>query len=231
MNTWTARRKARRLKNLQIVEVSSVDRGASGDHDGVGRATVQLMKRDKMRQSHEPFALEAHGLEKARRVLAAMDLDRANKAHSDGTLSSVEYSDVLMGLARAQYPDDKDALAKFLKLHEREMSQKLADDYAASQLSSALGTAGWGDHAAAMQEQNEFGARNGIGIRGTPTTPVNNGTGGHTDTAANYDGAQSRISRSDVYARVHKTLMGEGMSSDAAWTAIHRLERKESIGW
>jgi hypothetical protein len=62
----------------------------------------------------------------------------------------------------------------------------------------------------------------------------------HTDTAANYDGTQSAspfsdvasaLTKSETYKRVVKTLMGEGLSADAAWTAIHRLERKESIGW
>jgi hypothetical protein len=100
--SWTARRKAKRLKNRQIAEVSSVDRGAGEGCD------VLLMKRDiretKMRQSHEPFALEAPELEKAKRVLRAMDLDKLFKAHNAGQVDGAEFSDILRGLAAASYP-------------------------------------------------------------------------------------------------------------------------------
>jgi hypothetical protein len=45
------------------------------------------------------------------------------------------------------------------------------------------------------------------------------------------NGVIASASKSDIYNRVVKTLMGEGMSADAAWTAVHRHERRESIGW
>jgi hypothetical protein len=37
---------ARRLTNLQISEISSCERGAAGDRDGRGKASVLLLKRD-----------------------------------------------------------------------------------------------------------------------------------------------------------------------------------------
>jgi hypothetical protein len=227
------KRRPRQLKNLQVVEVSSVDRGASGDHDGVGRAQVRLLKREdemqkKPHAGFEPFALEA-----AKRVVGALNLDKANKAHSDGTLSSVEYSDVLMGLARAQYPEAKDALAKYIAANQSAFSEKLRSDYEQQQKGQWLTDV-------AHEQQRQTGVRTGQGFKpsAAPGGGVNNGLGSWPQSAAdtyNNDNPLAAspgiIDKSAIYARVVKTLMGEGLSADAAWSAVHRHERKESIGW
>jgi hypothetical protein len=167
-------------------------------------------------------------------VMSAMDLDKANKAHSDGKLSNVDYSEVLRGLANAAYPNDgKLALGRFIEANKSAFAEKLAADYARSQ-QAAPGTAEGPDLREAHLAERRRGVRSGIGVGPRVSTS------GITGTAANDDGTDvtsptrgviASASKADIFRRVHKQLVAEGHTADEAWSAIHRHERRGLVGW
>jgi hypothetical protein len=71
-------------------------------------------------------------------MAGAMEYRKVNEKHSAGEIDSATYSAVIQGLARIAFPDDKDALSKFLKLHAEELSEKLRKDYEREQRRTAL---------------------------------------------------------------------------------------------
>jgi hypothetical protein len=139
--------KVRRLVNLSIHEVSSVDRGAAHG------AKVLLRKRDEGKNEmhidkHAPRGglgvdesekMARRDLKTADHVLRAFNLAKLNREHSEGKVSNVLYSQLLRHMAEAQYPGDKNAFAKFMKDNTLEMAEKVRADNAQQQQQTALG--------------------------------------------------------------------------------------------
>jgi hypothetical protein len=175
--------KARRLVNLSIHEVSSVDRGA-----GPG-CEVKLLKRDegvekmdKRGGSHHPVNDLPHDkhamdLNTAYRVSKLMSLDKLFKDHSAGKIDGALMSEGIRKLADAEFPNDKLAMAKYEKAHREEFANKLRSDYARQQkdgYGSALGAgpvwngavgSGVGDHPDV--KGNDYYTRTAANVDGT----------------------------------------------------------------
>jgi hypothetical protein len=141
-------RKPKQFKNLTIAEVSSCVNGAGY------KCEVVLRKREeeKMRQSHEPFALtDKMEVERAKRINAALSLSKLCKQHSDGEIDGATFSTALQGFARMEYGTGKDAMQKYIAAHHEELSQKLKADYSAMH--------------AAHDQQQATGVGNGLGLQ------------------------------------------------------------------
>jgi hypothetical protein len=219
------RNKARRLVNLSIHEVSSVDSGAAGDHEGRGRAQVLLLKKrdegaNMQIEKHKPYgglgadetpptekmAMAARDLKTADHVLRAFNLAKLNREHSEGRVDNVLYSELLRRMAEAENPGDKNAFAKFMKDHALEMAEKTRADYARTQKAGAIGngyeTAGIGDH------QAWAGAvRGGVGYN-----PPVTGSDVYPRTAANVDGTEHRGTDGSVDKRHPEMITAENIA-------------------
>jgi hypothetical protein len=124
-------------------------------------------------------------------------------------------------------------LAKYIAANQNAFAQKLRSDYARSQQADP-GSSEGPDLRAAHAAERETGVRSGLGVGPRVSTTGVTGTAANddgTDLVSPTNGVIESASKSDVYKRVVKTLMSEGLSADAAWSAVHRHERKESIGW
>jgi hypothetical protein len=222
------RNKARRLVNLTIHEVSSVDRGA-----GPG-CEVLLRKRDEGVTKMEkrggtqhpvndlPADKMASALGAAYRVSKLMSLDKLFKDHSSGKIDGALMSEGIRKLADAEYPNDPRAMAKYEKAHREEFAEKLRADYAQAQKRSA----GYGQP---------------LGIGSNWNGAVGNGQGVHPDaavsdiysrTAANLDGTEHRWTDGSVDKRHPEMITAENVAKlqnpdpsltfDAAVTMLSR---------
>jgi hypothetical protein len=187
-----------------------------------------------MEQSHEPFAL--HSLEAAKRVMRAMDLDAANKAHSNGKLSNVEYSAVVQGLAQAAHPGDPKALSKYVEQNKLAFAAKARSDYERSQTYNvddahaharatlAVGNGvGIGPRAAGG---NTYGgtAASDDGVTGTLPSPTDN-TIAAKSVMQQEIVADGKAMLAATYKRVHAQAVRDGYDSDQVWSALLRHER------
>jgi hypothetical protein len=156
-------------------------------------------------------------------------LDRAFREHNAGKLSNVELSEITAGLARSEFGGDKDSMAKHVAKYAMQYAQKAADDYTRSQRGSSPVHEG-DDLAEAHAAERERAVGDGRGYHRPQTT------GPHPNTAANIDDSDLEsptdgVIKSDVFKRVAARLISEGMTSDQAWSAVHKYERRESLGW
>jgi hypothetical protein len=211
------RNKARRLVNLSVHEVSSVDSGA-----GMG-CEVKLMK-------HAPRGgLGVDETEKmnmdlntAYRVSKLMSLDKVFNDHSAGKISGALMSDAIRALANAEFPNDPKAMMKYEKAHREEFANKLRSDYARQQKDGYGAPLGIGSN---------WNGAVGSGAGTAPRVQGNTYSGSAVDSqfsASPFANAPSAVDTSKRYANAITkdnidTLMKKfGLSFDAAATMLAR---------
>jgi hypothetical protein len=213
------RNKARRLVNLSIHEVSSVDSGAAGDHEGRGRAQVLLRKHD---EGANEMQIEKH---KPRGGLGVDESEKEAMSDFDTAIAEQRY-------AMKMFPEAKSMAEALAKWHATSQGKAVSasfvrDSYQRQQKAEALGngyeSAGIGDHVAWAGA-----VRGGVG-----THPNVRGGDIYGTTAANQDGAEHRnldggVDKRDRFAKAitaeNVAVLKEkfGLNFDQAVTMLSR---------
>src|SRR5262249_15165237 len=111
-------------------------------------------------------------LNAAYRVSKLMSLGKLFRDHSAGKIDGALLSDGIRALADAEFPNDKQAVAKYVKVHATEFAEKLRDDYERQQ------KGGYGDALGVPTYQGATGS-------GTGTSSAARGGNYYSGSAAN----------------------------------------------